>query len=883
MSGNREAMRLRRPDGGAALRPTDQTNFNSALRSDFEYVPPTADYSETYMRVRSRGYDGADVFFLPSDVPADNTYGIWNCLTVVRSPAGTPITNLDGVEIARYEYTKRARVVARALTSNVVTITTLDPHTFTAGEQVIVGDLGAPFDGTYTIVATPTATTFTYAKTNTDVASATAYGFAVEVNSVQPIPDDQGAVVRDVGLTPGQWYYYALFARYQTSGVTLWVRVSISDLLVPIDFGSTATLWSMVPEYYRQLDSEQGGHYEANGVLHRFVRVLGYEVDVQRTWALTVGDLWDVERISSRILPQLGTALGLDYEGAIGDKRFRALLNNIMYLRKIKGTIDGIEGYLGALTGYRTLTYLGPNMILNNNVAEARYAVGWESGIVNQNVTRVVSAGEANGPANGFPYHTLTNATGGSATGTLRMGTTATAFDIDKAVPVVAAHQYKMTFDAKHSEASKSVIVNMDFYDANGGFLSTVSSSAQSLAGAGAWTVARVSSGWLTAPANARYMTVRLTTASMSNAATFSIDKVLIVDRAWRPIGIAAKQDVEPLSSSAAGVAGTYEHIEYYESSRRIHSNLYPQRTNFALNSNFSVDGAHWVSTEPTSYELLRSTFTSYSQIESTETDYTDLLREFDILGTSTTISWDVARGELIANNAATAAPFMSQFSSNFFPVNGLTPFSARIEARSDHGNTTVRLRFKWYSDDIVTSEVFEQDPVTGAVIHRNGPYFSMGDGSTVQYLTDELGRPLLDEQNRPLLIGEIQPKSGMTSCYISNIKPPAAARYGRLVVESVNQTHQHEDRFAFVLIEDKAQPGTYFDGNVVEGAPGDFAFVGGVDYEGFSIYYQNYQVLLGGSGNRVGATLPTLVPPDRDTAVVTAYTTSGVSATGLF
>jgi hypothetical protein len=60
----------------------------------------------------------------------------------------------------------------KALTSNIATLTTATAHGFTAGETVVVTTVDATFNGTYTIIATPTTTTFTYAKTATNVVSA---------------------------------------------------------------------------------------------------------------------------------------------------------------------------------------------------------------------------------------------------------------------------------------------------------------------------------------------------------------------------------------------------------------------------------------------------------------------------------------------------------------------------------------------------------------------------------------------------------------------------------------------------------------------------------------------------------------------------------------
>jgi hypothetical protein len=65
-------------------------------------------------------------------------------------------------------------VTNKALTSNVATLTTSTVHGLVAGDSVWVEGVGSPFDSTtapYTVIDVPTTTTFTYAKTNTNIAS----------------------------------------------------------------------------------------------------------------------------------------------------------------------------------------------------------------------------------------------------------------------------------------------------------------------------------------------------------------------------------------------------------------------------------------------------------------------------------------------------------------------------------------------------------------------------------------------------------------------------------------------------------------------------------------------------------------------------------------
>ena len=64
-----------------------------------------------------------------------------------------------------------ASVSNKSVTTNVVTLTTSAAHGFEAGDQVVVAGVDSTLNGTYTVTAAPTPTTFRYAKTTGDVTS----------------------------------------------------------------------------------------------------------------------------------------------------------------------------------------------------------------------------------------------------------------------------------------------------------------------------------------------------------------------------------------------------------------------------------------------------------------------------------------------------------------------------------------------------------------------------------------------------------------------------------------------------------------------------------------------------------------------------------------
>ena len=62
-------------------------------------------------------------------------------------------------------------ITNKALTTNVVTLTTSASHGLTVGMDITITGVDATFNGTYRVATVPTATTFTYAKTSGDVVS----------------------------------------------------------------------------------------------------------------------------------------------------------------------------------------------------------------------------------------------------------------------------------------------------------------------------------------------------------------------------------------------------------------------------------------------------------------------------------------------------------------------------------------------------------------------------------------------------------------------------------------------------------------------------------------------------------------------------------------
>jgi hypothetical protein len=87
-----------------------------------------------------------------------------------------------------------ADVNNKSLTSNIATLTTASAHGFSVGQTVVVAGVDSTFNGSYLITATPTATTFRYAKTatNVDSTAVSPIGTAVRATGYLAVTDFEG-------------------------------------------------------------------------------------------------------------------------------------------------------------------------------------------------------------------------------------------------------------------------------------------------------------------------------------------------------------------------------------------------------------------------------------------------------------------------------------------------------------------------------------------------------------------------------------------------------------------------------------------------------------------------------------------------------------------
>jgi hypothetical protein len=122
-------------------------------------------------------------------------------------------------------------VTNKALTSNVATLTTSAVHGYAVGDVVTVRNVGDPFDGTYTISAVASTTTFGYVRTKKNVSSAAvAAGATAQSSSPVSFAKDDLVTVAVTAVGSG------------TAGSNLGVVITVaasSDAGAPLDWDGT--------------------------------------------------------------------------------------------------------------------------------------------------------------------------------------------------------------------------------------------------------------------------------------------------------------------------------------------------------------------------------------------------------------------------------------------------------------------------------------------------------------------------------------------------------------------------------------------------------------------------------------------------------------------
>ena len=246
-----------------------------------------------------RGLPGAPQNLTITQLSATSTQLNW----------AAPISNGGGV-IEGYEvsYTSNgstwlpvvtlvANITKKAVSSNIVTLTTSAEHGFIVGDRVVVAGIDTTLNGTYTIT-TRTPNTFSYAKTTPDVSEVAITTGTPTANVVTGIfvTDTTSTIT---GLTPGLPYTFRVRVRNSYGVGTLYASSELTQVALPGSISGLTTRQSA--------DSQITVTWNASPAAQK---VSGYRIEVS-----TNGSTWQLVQASlaNTVYTVTGLTNGLTY------------------------------------------------------------------------------------------------------------------------------------------------------------------------------------------------------------------------------------------------------------------------------------------------------------------------------------------------------------------------------------------------------------------------------------------------------------------------------------------------------------------------------------------------------------------------------------------
>lgn len=300
--------------------------------------------------------------------------------------------------------------------------------------------------------------------------------------------DDEGQLPEDIGLKPGIAYHYSLFVFDVQNEV--WVKAGNAFGISIKNYGTFDYMYNNLPGVYKTTNLKVITDTGSNDDLEDFLRVFAVAVDLYKTNADLVRQTYNTSVAYAPIIPVMMQQFGLTFEPELGLQQSRILLRNVAYIDKSKGSLEGIENFIKAFTGYDQITTPSKNIMLDYNDSSFEESIGRWASIANATLSRVTSSTVA-------PYSepTLVSPFQNKATGALNVlcgagGDAEFACGLSapktRGIPVEAGHVYTFSIYSRAATATRGIYLDMRWYDLYGQELSR--------AGETNWT--NTTSGW---------------------------------------------------------------------------------------------------------------------------------------------------------------------------------------------------------------------------------------------------------------------------------------------------------------------------------------------------------------------------------------------------
>lgn len=406
------------------------------------------------------------------------------------------------------------------------------------------------------------------------------YGFPLSVDDGTIIYDepksfDLGSfddIGEDVGLKPGITYHYSLFVFDVQNEV--WVKAGNAYSISIKDYNTFKYMYENLPGIFRTNNLKVITDTGENEDLKNFLTVFSVALDLYKTNADLVRQTYDTSIAYAPIIPVMMQQFGLIYEPELGLQQSRILLRNVSYIDKSKGSLEGIENFVKAFTGYDQVTAPTKNIMLDYNDSSFEESIGRWASIANATLSRVTSSTVA-------PYEELAlpSAFPNKKLGALKVvcgsgGDAELACGLSapktRGIPVEEGHVYTFSIYSRAAATTRSVYLDIRWFDLYGQEISRAGETNWTNT-AGGWTRGSVTD---TAPVDCFFM----------------IPSIRIEDSV----------DTEIHYFDAAQVEESSEGATSFEEARGIKIVLKATRVNELENPGFETTLIPWVTTGAT-------------------------------------------------------------------------------------------------------------------------------------------------------------------------------------------------------------------------------------------------------------------------------------------
>ena len=363
----------------------------------------------------------------------------------------------------------------------------------------------------------------------------------------------------DIPLVPGRQVYYRVFLFTDSS---IWVNAGSITAIIPSNHGTQKQMMNMLPRVYTSKEQSPLGVVDETSALYDFIFGLSFTQEELYTLIDLLRPRHTGLETPFELIPAERTNVGLRAEPGLPTKNQKRLIREALYMYSNKGTMNAIETYAEALTGFAPTITVSQNLLLTVQDSTFYNSTGnW----VFTNATAEANTEQV--PATGDnvidTFYTCEVTASNSFSMTLGEDN-----PIGKGVPVNPDTEYIASFKVKSPPSDGSVSITIGWYDRTGTLLDTDSSSLVSANNT--WKTVSVTA---TSPADASYAGLQIS----SNA-----DGQYYIDQVCMQLGDTV----------------------IYDEARAVDIFLEPTKTNFIKNPSFEIDDSSWTITASNVYLL---------------------------------------------------------------------------------------------------------------------------------------------------------------------------------------------------------------------------------------------------------------------------------------